>query len=297
MNFWKKVGKKIIFPNIILVLVLFPLSMILLAYAMIFKGTESIISFISYGLSFYALTILCIRIPEIVKMINNFKSKNKFLIKYRENINFRINISLFASLSLNVAYSIFQLCLGLYHKSFWFYSMAFYYILLSLIRTYLVIHTKKYKPGDQLLMEYKRYNFCGWILLILNLAVTTMIFFIIYFDRTFYYHQITTISLAAYTFITFTLSIYSFIKYRKYKSPVYQATKSINLVAACVSMMTLTTTMLTAFGTDDIIEYKKILLTFVGIVVSLFILITAMQIIIFTTKKINEIKKTKEKEK
>ena len=290
LNFLKKVGKKIVFPNLVLVLVLFPLSMLLLAYAMIFEGTESIISFVSYGFSFYALTILCLRIPDIIKMIKKFKTENKFMIKYRENVNFRINISLFGSIILNVSYSIFQLCLGLYHKSFWFYSMALYYILLTLVRTYLVMHTKKYKPGDELLAEYKRYNFCGWILLVLNLAVTMMIFFIIYFDRTFYHHQITTIALATYTFITFTLSIYNFIKYRKYKSPVYQATKSINLVAACVSMMTLTTTMLTTFGTEDIIEFKKILLSCVGGVISLFILIIAIQIINFTTKTIKEMK-------
>lgn len=290
MDFLKKLCKKLVFPHIVLVLALFPLSMILLAYAMIFEGTESIVSFISYGLSFYALTILCVRIPDIIKLINRFKTENKFIVKYRENVNFRINISLFGSLILNVAYSVFQLCLGLYHKSFWFYSMALYYILLTLVRTYLVMHTKKYKPGDELLAEYQRYNFCGWILLVLNLAVTMMIFFIIYFDRTFYHHQITTIALAAYTFITFSLSIYNFIKYRKYKSPVYQAAKSINLVAACVSMMTLTTTMLTTFGTEDIIEFKKILLTCVGIVISLFILIIAIQIIIFTNKKIKEMK-------
>lgn len=290
MDFLKKIGKKIIFPHIVFVFVLFPLSMILLAYAMIFTKTESIISIISYALSFYALTILCLRILDIIKLIKRFKTKNKFIVKYRENVNFRINISLYGSLTLNIAYSIFQLCLGLYHKSFWFYSMALYYVLLSLVRAYLVVHTKKYKPGDDLLKEYKRYNFSGWVLLMLNLAVTLMIFFIIYFDRTFYHHQITTIALAAYTFITFSLSIYNFIKYRKYKSPVYQATKSINLVAGCVSMMTLTTTMLTTFGTEDIIEFKKTLLSLVGSAISLFILAAAIQIIIFTNKKIKELK-------
>ena len=62
------------------------------------------------------------------------------------------------------------------------------------------------------------------------------------------------------------------------------------MVAACVSMMTLTTTMLTTFGTEDIIEFKKILLSCVGGVISLFILIIAIQIIIFTTKTIKEMK-------
>ena len=95
MDFLKKIGKKLIFPHIVFVLILFPLSIILLTYSMIFEGIESLISFISYGLSFYALTILCIRIPNILKMIKKFKTENKFIVKYRENVNFRINISLF----------------------------------------------------------------------------------------------------------------------------------------------------------------------------------------------------------
>lgn len=296
MNTIKKIGKKIIFPHISLVLIIFSLSMILLAYTMITYGTESIISYISYVLAFYGLLIVCLRIPKIVKMIHKIKFENKYIVKYREDINYRINISLIGSLIINISYSIFQLFLGLYYKSFWFYSMALYYMILSLVRTYLVLHTKKCKPGDDLLTEYKKYNFSGWILLILNLTVTIIIFFIIYFDRTFYHHPITTIAIAVYTFLTFSLSIYNFIKYRKYQSPVYQAAKSINLVAACVSMMTLTTTMLTTFGTADIEKFKKMLLTLVGSAVSLFILTIAIQIIVSTNKKIKIMnKRIKEK--
>lgn len=296
MNTIKKIGKNIIFPHISLVLIIFSLSMVLLAYTMITYGTESIISYISYVLAFYGLLIVCLNIPKIVKMIHKIKFENKYIVKYREDINYRINISLIGSLIINISYSIFQLFLGLYYKSFWFYSMALYYMILSLVRTYLVLHTKKYNPGDDLIKEYKKYNFSGWILLILNLTVTIIIFFIIYFDRTFYHYPITTIAIAVYTFLTFSLSIYNFIKYRKYQSPVYQAAKSINLVAACVSMMTLTTTMLTTFGTADIEKFKKMLLTLVGSAVSLFILTIAIQIIVSTNKKIKIMnKRIKEK--
>lgn len=290
MDLLKRILKNIIFPNTIFVLILFPLAIGILLYSMIKFGSESIYSIISYALSFYALTVLCIKIPIIIKAIKKFKSENKYYLKYKEDVNLRINISLYASLVLNISYSVFQLCLGLYHNSFWFYSMAVYYILLSLVRFYLVNYTKQYKPGDKVLLEYKKYNFCGWIMLLMNTAVTVIIFFIIHFDRTFYHHQITTIALAAYTFLTFSLSIYNFIKYRKYNSPVYSAAKTINLICACVSMMTLTTTMLTTFGSDDVLEFKKVLLGIVGGLVSVFILATSIQIIVYTRKKIKEIK-------
>ena len=290
MDLLKRILKNIIFPNTIFVLILFPLAIGILLYSMIKFGSESIYSIISYALSFYALTVLCIKIPSIIKVIRKFKSENKYYLKYKEDVNLRINISLYASLVLNISYSVFQLCLGLYHNSFWFYSMAVYYILLSLVRFYLVNYTKQYKPGDKVLLEYKKYNFCGWIMLLMNTAVTVIIFFIIHFDRTFYHHQITTIALAAYTFLTFSLSIYNFVKYRKYNSPVYSAAKTINLICACVSMMTLTTTMLTTFGSNDVLEFKKVLLGIVGGLVSVFILATSIQIIVYTRKKIKEIK-------
>ena len=286
----KKIVNKLLFPHMALVLVLFPVSMALLICSMVFFGTESVLSYVSYMFSFYSLTIVCLRIPQIIEFIKKYKNSNKLLVRYQNDINFRINLSLYLSLVLNIAYSIFQLCLGLYHKSFWFISMSVYYVLLSIMRFYLVNHTKKNKPGEDLLIEYKRYNICGWVMLLMNLAVTAIIFFIIHFDRTFYHHQITTIALAAYTFLTFSLSIYNFIKYRKFNSPVYSAAKSINLVAACVSMMTLTTTMLTTFGGEDAIEYKKVLLTMVGVVVSLFILTISIQIIIFTSKNLKKLK-------
>ena len=290
MGKWKKVGKLFLFPHRILIMLLFPISLALLVFSMLYFGTEHIISYVSYIFAFYSLTILCLRTHKIIAYINDKKNSSKLLKRYKEDLDYRIKVSLYGSLAINISYSIFQLCLGIYHKSFWFSSMAVYYVLLSFVRYYLVRHTKNNKLGEELLIEYKRYNFCGWIMLLMNLAITAIMFFIIYFERTFYHHQITTIALAAYTFLTFGLSIYNFIKYRKFNSPVYSASKTINLVAGCVSMITLTTTMLTTFGTEDVIEFRKILLTIVGIVVSLFILLVSIQIIVFSKKNINKIK-------
>lgn len=292
MKKWNKIGKSLLFPHKIIVMILFSLSMAFLIFSMLYFGTEHIISYISYAFAFYSLSIVCLRIPEIIIFIKKIKNENKYIIRYKSDTHLRINISLFGSLIFNIIYSIFQLCLGLYHKSFWFYSMAMYYILLSLMRFYLVKYTKNNKGGEKLISEYKRYNFCGWMMLLMNMTVTGIIFFIIYFGRTFYHHQITTIALATYTFVTFSLSIYNFIKYRKYSSPVYSASKSINLVAGCVSMMTLTTTMLTTFGSNDSLEFRKTLLTIFGIVVSIFILSIAIQIIIFSKKNLKKLRRT-----
>ena len=289
MDKFKKIAIKILFPNIILSITLFPVSLIFMLLSMLLIGMDSIFTYISYALAFYSLTIFCLRLPNIISFFKRFKNENKYMVRLTNDVHLRMNIILISTLIINIAYALLQLAMGIYHKSFWFYSMSVYYILLALIRLYLSNYTRKYKVQENLKIELKKYRFSGYILLLMNLTITVILFFIIYWNRTFYHNEITTIALAAYTFLTFTMAIINFIKYRKYNSPVYSAAKSITLVAACVSMITLTTTMLTTFGSDDLIEFKQIILLFVGIVVALFINILAIQIIVSTTKKLKEL--------
>ena len=72
------------------------------------------------------------------------------------------------------------------------------------------------------------------------------------------------------------------------------AVKSISLAAACVSMVTLTTTMLTTFGDESMLEFKNIILSFVGGAVAAFIITMSVLIIIKTNKQLKNIKKMKE---
>ena len=128
--------------------------------------------------------------------------------------------------------------------------------------------------------ELKRYRACGWIFLIMNLALTLMVFFMVYWNRTFLHHEITTIAMAAYTFISFTAAIVNVIRYRKYNSPVYSASKAISFAAACVSMLTLSSTMLTTFsnGTVDL-SGRRIMLGAIGAVVSAIVVTMAIYMI------------------
>lgn len=82
------------------------------------------------------------------------------------------------------------------------------------------------------------------------------------------------------------MAIINVVKYRKYKSPVYSASKAVGLAAACVSMLTLESTMLTTFsdGTMSFAE-RKILLGSSGDVISAFIIGMAIYMIVQSSKK------------
>ena len=292
---WKKLGKSILFPHIAIMLVLLPVAIVFLVYSMIFIGTESIVAYRSYVLAFYTLTVWCCKIPKLIRFFKVFKDKNKYARLWQDDARLRVNVSLYGSLLLNTAYAVFQLGLGFYHASFWYYSMAAYYISLVIMRFFLVRHTSRHQPGEKMQEELIKYRNCGIVFLVMNLALSVMIFFMVYWNRTFRHHEITTIAMAAYTFTAFTLAIINVVKYSKYNSPVFSASKAISLAAACVSMLTLESTMLTTFndGTMDILS-RKIMLGASGGVVSVFIVAMAIYMIVQSSKKIKLLKNVEE---
>jgi len=261
---WKKFGLSLLYPHIAVIICLLPISITFLILSLIFLSTESMLAILSYMLAFYVLLVICFRIPRIVKFFKTFKKENKFMNKWFSDERLRINVSLYSSLIWNVAFAIFQLCLGFYHNSFWFYSMFAYYIMLGVIRFILLKHTKKFKANEQEKAELKNYIISGWLLLFMNLSLALIVFFMVYWNRTFYHHMITTIALAAYTFVTFTFAIVNLIKYKKYKSPVYSAAKTISLIAGAVSILTLETKMLTTFVANERIRDEKYTLFVIG---------------------------------
>lgn len=99
--------------------------------------------------------------------------------------------------------------------------------------------------------------------------------------------MITTIAMATYTFLTFAFAIVNLIKYKKYKSPVYSAAKSITLISASVSILTLETTMLTTFETNPNPLFRQIMLLLTGTLVIGFAITMAIIIIVKGNKQLN----------
>lgn len=284
---WKKLGKALLFPHVALMIILLPIATLLLVFSMVVIGTESAIAYVSYVLAAYTLTVWCIKVPRLIQFFKDFKNQNRYAQLWLGDTRLRVNVSLYGSLAWNTLYGVFQLWLGYYHRTFWFYSLGAYYICLAIMRFFLLLHTRKYAPGEKMRTELVKYRACGWVFLLMNLALTLIIFFMLYWNRTFTHHMITAIAMAAYTFTAFTVAIVNVIKYRKYNSPVFSASKAISFAAACVSMLTLTSTMLTTFndGTMDALT-QKLMLGGVGFAVSGVVVTMAVYMIVVSSKKL-----------
>ena len=287
----RKVAKAFLFPHIAIMILLLPLATVLLVGSMVFVGTDSVIAYVSYVLSAYTLTVWCVRTPYLIRFFKTFKNENKYARLWLEDVRLRLKVSLYGSLAWNVLYGIFQLWLGFFHHTFWFYSLGAYYICLAVMRFFLVRHTRKFAPGERMREELLRYRACGWIFLIMNLALALIIFFMVYWGRTFRHHMITAIAMAAYTFTALTTAIINVIKYRKYNSPVFSASKAISLAAALVSMLTLESTMLTTFSDGSMTATaQKWMLGATGAAISLLIVATAIYMITSGTRKLKQMK-------
>lgn len=289
---WKKIGLNLLYPHLAVIICLLPISVAFLVFSLVYLGTESIIAIASYLLAFYVLLVICFRVPNMIKFFKIVKNENKYMKKWFSDVHLRMNVSLYASLIWNVSFAIFQLGLGFYHHSFWFYSMFAYYVMLGVMRFFLVKHTRKFKANEQKEIELKKYIISGWLLLFMNLALAVIVFFIVYWNKTFNHHMITTIALAAYTFVTFTFAIINLVKYRKYKSPIYSAAKSISLIAGSVSILTLETTMLTTFGTTEGPLFNQLMLSLTGAAVIAFAITMAIIMIVKGHKELKQNKNT-----
>ena len=290
---WKKIGLNLLYPHLAVIIVLFPIAVAFLVLSLIYLGTESILAILSYLFAFYVLLVISFRVPRIITFFKNFKRENKYMKKWFSDVHLRMNVSLYGSFIWNIAFAIFQLVLGFYHKSFWFYSMFAYYIMLGVMRFFLLKHTRKYKANEETQIEIKKSIICGYLLIAMNLALAVIVFFMVYWHRTFYHHMITTIALATYTFITFTFAIINLVKYRKYKSPVYSSAKTISLIAGAVSMLTLESTMLTTFGTTESPLFGQIMLSLTGVAVIGFAITMAIIMIVKGNKMRKEILTTR----
>ena len=275
---WKKIGRALLFPHIAIMILLIPIATALLVWSMVVIGTESAVAYVSYVLAAYTLTIWCFKIPKMIKNFKAFKNNNKYARKWQDDTRFRVKMTLFGSLLWNAAYGVFQLGLGIHHNTFWYFSFGIYYLCLAIMRLFLAWHVKKHAPGEKIRLELIKYRTCGWVFLVMTLALALIIFFMLYWNRTFTHDMITTIAMAAYTFMSFTMAIINVVKYKKYNSPVLSASKAISFAAACVSMVTLTSTMLTVFsdGTMNIFTQK---LMIGGVGTAVWLIVVAMAII------------------
>ncbi|WP_343208589.1 hypothetical protein [Anaerolentibacter hominis] len=255
--------RRLLYPKALLLIPLIVGSAASLAVVFISGTEKSAFAVTAYLISAYTTSALTLRVIDLAKKTRHLVHQNHFLHRYLTETAFKTEVSLCLSLGINLSYSIYKAVSGLYYHSLWFGTMAFYYMVLSTVRFHL-LHSFRQKQSDRMRL-FRKYRFCGCLLLVLIIAITGMGLHTAYGGTLASYPGYMIYAAAGYAFYSLATAIINFIKYRKESNPVYSAAKAITLAAALVSMFSLQTAMLSEFGASPSFQRQMNILTGLGV--------------------------------
>ncbi len=237
-----------------------------------FDIRDPVARYASYLASAYALVVTCTGLKYVKPAAGKVKKavlEHPLMQKFRStavgerfmtDVHFRAGVALYQGFFINLLYIVLKLVSGIVYRSMWFIALAVYYILLAVMRLLLV---RRLNARDEV-SELRRYRLCGIMLLFMNQALTGIVVFMVHENRGFDYPGLLIYAMAAYSFYAVTVAIINIVKTRRRQSPVLSAAKAVDLVAALVSILSLTTAMLARFGEGDDPTFRRTMTGAVG---------------------------------
>lgn len=293
MEKFKHILKKIFFlPPPATVLISLP--SFIFVFCVLGMRIEGVAAYVAYGMSAYAMVITITGFTRIIQAVRNGIGNHPIMKKlsehplgsrYLTDVAFRTKLSLYQGFFINMLYIVMKMASGIYYRSTWFISLSVYYMLLAAMRFLLLRHVNKKTVGKDMISEWHRYRLCGIVLLFMNQALAGIVVFIVRQNRGYDYPGVLIYAMAAYTFYITIIAAINIVRFRKHKSPILSAAKAINLVAAMVSMLSLTTAMLAQFGGDEEPYFRQIMTGAVGGGVCVLVLGMAVFMIVRSTKQ------------
>ncbi len=280
MERFLRIINRLLFPGIGVVLVSVPVAAAALTYVFLCEQAYSPIAYAAYVFSAYSLTIVCAAIIKMPK--GGFRAtlhKNPYVHRYLTDVPFRALVSLHFSLGINLLFAAVKLYYGIRYRSIWFGTLAAYYILLAVMRFLLLRHVNRSSIGENLEAEWKRYRWCGWILLLMNTALLGVVILVVVDGQGFSYKGYLIYVVAMYAFYSVISAARDVARYRKYSSPVLSASKAIKLATALVSVLSLETAMLTQFGEQGDERFRFFMTALTGCGVCLLVLAMAVMML------------------
>lgn len=287
---WKKLGKRLLFPPVWVLILLTLLTAVLLITVFI-KGLEQTpVAYGVYALSFYTLCAVCLFcffvLPKQIHSLKQKALKNPFLSRYLSDAAFRTRSTMYLSLYINLLYVIIHLLSWHTNRSWWFVVLAGYYCILAFLWALLAGYTRSNPLGSNLLREWKRSKSCAFILLSINVFLSGAVLMILYRNRGFDYPGILIYIMALYSFYTTIHAIIDIVKYRRMESPIMSTAKTVSLSAALVSMLNLETAMFAQFGKEMSAQSQRLFIILTGAGVSIAIITLSSLLIVKASKEI-----------
>lgn len=293
MKRFKHIMIRLVRPSAIWAFILVVLGFGLMLFSFLTGQKDTPVAYISYMLSAYALTVIIMIVPNVMKKIKSHINHYHYGNLYLNDPKFRARVSLYQGLLINLLYVVFKLLTGLIYASVWFGAIAVYYIILSVIRFFLLRDVRKastYKnKNERVENELYSYRFCGYLMFILNLAIAGMIIQMIWQDKSYSYPGYIIYASAAFSFYCLVTTIINMVKFRKLDHPVLSAAKMLSFAGALMSIFALQTAMLAQFGVNEAI-FRRVMNVITGTSVSIIVFAMAVFMVIWSNKKLQQLR-------
>lgn len=268
--------KHILYPTKKYLILISLFSYIALALVFLLKKTRSLLAYPIYVMSAYSLLIICL---ALIKTFQQSKFLNKVLSskvikRYLSDLSLQGNINIYQGIIISFFYVLFRMITGIYYQSFWFISIAVYYLVLGVIRLYLI---KSHQD------ETKIYRNVAWSLFLLNIPMGGMIILMIRTNSGFSYPGYVIYLSALYTFYSFIISIRNIVKFRQVGSPILSSAKVINFISAMMSVLGLQTAMISKFSSHGE-AYRQMMNMITGGTIYSIVIIIALYMLIHSHK-------------
>lgn len=244
---WKAFARwKIWHPYPVLALLLAAVSGGLVIWVFVSGMETSFVSYPIYCLAAYALTVLVIAVPKMVKWIRHTAHTNKLIKPLVEDENKRFLLDLFREQIINFLYGGFKVVSGFLIGSWWTWADGLYNFVQGVIQLLqLALHRKHLSMEKQ----WKSYRFCGYLIVVVHLTMTGLVFMMIHQDQAEEYPGFMIFAIAAFTFYKLITAFWEVAKDRKHASPVDSSVYLLDLTQALFSLFSLQVALIHAF--DD----------------------------------------------
>lgn len=286
---WRQWARRAPYPPVWLVWLAAALSAVLLVWVFSMGLEESVVAYIAYPLSAWALTIAVIRLIPVFRALPHRVKGSRHAARILGNDALRVNMSMYTGLGVSLFYAAFKLIAGWLYHSKWFAAVAVYYMVLALMR-YLLMRGVKGPGAGREDISWFIHRAAGLLMLILTAAIAGMAVQMVVDNQVHSYPGLIIYASAAYAFYSLTVALVNLIRFRREENPVASAARMTAFAGALMAIFALQTGLIDRFGEGED-GLRLVMNSLTGGAVCLSVLSMGVMMVFRSQKEINRIRR------
>lgn len=172
--------------------------------------------------------------------------------RWRQDYNFKTVTNAAGSTLITAAFAVFNGATGIFYRAPWQLSISVYYLLLAVLRGYIVWSERRAHVTQNGNLRVKAHRVASVLLIVLSLLLAVPVTLLVFFRKPVQMNMIIAITLAAYTTYKIILASVNLSRKRNADSVLVKKLRDINFIDALVSVLVLQSTLIVVQnGADD----------------------------------------------